>query len=459
MYTRATRRTRFQPHPKGTSLLETIIGLTLLTVLVVGLFTLISGNLATLFASKARATALLLAQEKVESLKNLPYDNLSTVNGSVYPSGTIPDEEEVTRNNVRLHIDTDIRYIDDDYDGNSLGTVVGKPTDLYPYDYKKITIRVYAPNSTRKYAELSSIVSAKAAETAGNTGVLIVKVINANGEPVEGATVAITNPHPAPSVNLSQATDVQGQVVIPKLPPDAANGYHVVVSKAGYSSDQTLAVGGGLPSPTKPDFGMIAQQTTVKTFAIDLLANATLTLKKVNGQPLDNQVITLTGQKTTNSAPVIFKTTLTLTTDANGVAQLNLVEWDSYTLSISGYDVLSANPFLPLSLIPGGFTSSSITVATQPNTYPIITQLSPPTVQVGSVLTLDITGSHLSGASTLKLRKSGQADQSLSGISYTAPDLLTGSLNTTGLATGSWDVVVANGGFETIQASAVSITP
>ncbi|MEI7818797.1 MAG: type II secretion system protein, partial [bacterium] len=193
-------RPRDRSLKSGFTLVETIISMSILVFLILALFTIMTSNLTALFNSKSRSIALNLAQEKIENLKNLSYDNLATQGGNIYPAGSIVDDEVIIRNNLRFRIHTDIRYIDNPYDGNALGTIPNKPTDLYSYDYKKATVEIYTATGTTKLAVLSTDVAAKAAETSSNTGVLIIRVIDASGSPVSNATVQVTNTNPNPDV-------------------------------------------------------------------------------------------------------------------------------------------------------------------------------------------------------------------------------------------------------------------
>lgn len=440
----------------GFTIIESLIGITILTMVSIALFAVMASNLTNLFQSKARGIALAIAQEKIENLKNLPYDSLSTQAGTIYPPGNVLDDETITRNNLNFKIHTDIRYIDNEYDGNAAGTVGGKPVDLYSYDYKKITITISDPKGSTQLAELSSDVAAKAAETAGNTGVLLVKVINAAGSPVENATVQITNQNPNPDVNITTTTDIQGQVIIPKLPPDATPGYHVVVTKAGFNSDQTYTVDASHPSPSNPDFAMLAQQITTKTFAVDQLTNLSLTLTNQTGAPITNQSVTIQGQKTTNSTPTVYKISLTNITNEQGQVQFNLIEWDSYTVTISGHTVLSSSPFMPITVAPNSLISASLTAAVSPTLYPTISSVTPNTSSATSGVTIDLTGSNLSGSSTMILRKPGEPDRIASAITLTGPDNISGTFDLS-TASGIYSLVLTTGGLSTTQVNVITV--
>lgn len=71
--------------------------------------------------------------------------------------------------------------------------------------------------------------------------------------------------------------------------------------------------------------------------------------------PLPNVAFTLTGAKrkgTTGSGTPLYKTIVSTTTDATGMRTLPL-EWDVYSLALSGYAVVSASSSPPYTLVPG----------------------------------------------------------------------------------------------------------
>jgi hypothetical protein len=450
------RRNQISYHA-GVSLVETIIGLSLMAFMLLAIFTLITVNYNLLFSSKAKSIGITLAQEKVEELKNMPYDSLSTQRGTIYPAGNIDDEIVESRNNLRFLVKTDIRYVDNNYDGNNEDTVPGQPRDLYPYDYKKITVTTLSPDGRRQYAQISTDIAAKAAETSGNTGVLIVRVIDANGNPVEAATVKVQNSSLSPEVDIITQSDILGRVVIPKLPPVAQSSYHVVIEKAGYSSEQTWPISVGLPSPTNPDFGLQAQQTTMKTFAIDRLASASVQVVSPSGLALPNLNVTITGAKSLNSIPFVPKFSQSRTTDDLGQLNFSLIEWDSYSFSIPGYNILSTTPFSPVAILPNDNRNIKLIVAPVNQSYPQITSIIPSVLEATTNVLIDVYGAQINSGSNVILRKNGQVDIPASAVTFSAPNQLTASFDLTGVASGSWDVIVTTAGLPTTQFEGVTI--
>ena len=449
---------REQSRESGFTLLESIISFTILVTVIVAVTQLFTFDLTSINIAKTRALGLAIATQQMEYLRDLPYNSLSTQFGAIYPPGNIADDSYQVVDNIKFHVHTVIEYYDDPYDGNAAGTIPGKPKDLYPYDYKLVQIYVYINSSGTKVASLTTSIAAKAAETASNTGILSIKVNDANGNPVNDATVTITNPNPTPAVNITTTTDETGSVVIPVLPPDSNHGYHVVVSKAGYSSSWTSPYTSGSQVPTIPDLNVLAQQITSQTFAIDLVSSLTVHVVDTGGNPENDQSVTITGAKTLYTNPTVYKYQTTKTTDNSGNISLTNMEWESYSFSVpNGKYIVSTVPYQPSALSPNTSLTVTLTI-TGSSSYPTITSVSPTSDATGtSSVSLTITGTNLKNA-TFYLSQAGQANIVATGLSSSSTSL-SGNLSLTGAATGNWDIVVTNGGNTVTQTGGYVVTP
>ncbi len=91
---------------------------------------------------------------------------------------------------------------------------------------------------------------------------------------------------------------------------------------------------------------------------------------KVGPVPIPNVAFTLTGAKTigsTGAGAPIYKTIVSKTTNASGQNTMTL-EWDAYSLAISGYDIQDACPLPPYPFAPSSVTTASLTlVSATPN--------------------------------------------------------------------------------------------
>ncbi len=111
--------------------------------------------------------------------------------------------------------------------------------------------------------------------------------------------------------------------------------------------------------------------------------------------PIPNVSFNLTGSKTIGSTGVgapIYKTIVTSSTDSSGQKTLPL-EWDSYDLDVSGYDVIDACYAPPFALSPGATISAELT-------------LGAPTSNSLLVSVTDSTGAIVPGA-TVTLSRAG----------------------------------------------------
>jgi len=435
---------------QGFTLIEVVISIVIVSIAMTAISTLFVSNVATVSLGKARTLALAVATQQVEYLRDLPYDSLATQHGPILPQGTIPDDQNVTSGSYRFRVHTVIDYIDDPYDGLS-------PTDLYSYDYKIAEVSVFLKNNNKQVATLSTYVAAKAAETATNTGILSIKVIDANGNPVSGATLHITDPNPSPAVDITTVTDSSGLFVIPKLPLDSTKGYQITASLTGYSTDMTKPDPVGAQTPVNPNVNILAQQITPVTLSIDRVSTMNLHVVDTSGNPMTNFAVTTTGSKKYYTTPDVFKYSQATNTDGSDNITLPNMEWDSYSFSLpAGYYLVSSSPYAPVSLSPNSSASVTLTVSNS-SSYPRITSVSPLTGTIGTnPLAITITGANLSGGSAL-IRTAGQSDINFTGVTTTSTSI-GGSLNLTNPISGSWDIVVTAGGHTVTQPGGFNVS-
>lgn len=406
-----------------------------------------------------------LANDRMEILKNMPYDELATQQGAIYPPGNLPDSETVTINNNTYVIHTYISFVDDPFDGDALGNVPGKPIDFFPFDYKRATIEVRDRSDQTVLAKISTNISANAAETSDDTGILFLQVLDSGGNPVPNANVHLTNSNPNPDVDIITITDTNGKLQIPLLPEDTTNGYHLEVSLPGYSTDQTYPDNIVGYDPVQPDFNILAQQVTTVTLAIDLLASMDMTVVDESGNPVSGFGVTVTGDKIiyvdpTGVNPDIPKFSQVFTTNSSGIININNLEWGSYGFSVpSGYYIISSTPYQTVSLPAGSNVDVTLKVTTDLS-WPRINQVNPTLgVNIG-VISVEVLGANLPVGSSIELRRSGQPTIVATGVVSSDLDTkLTGNLDITGAAAGVWDVVVSvPSGKSTVQSSGFTVT-
>lgn len=336
----------------GFSLIELVVAL--------GLFSMVSGSLILLLnlslkittEDKARTGAMTVAEEKIEIIKNLPYEDIGTVSG--VPSGGLPASETVTLNKIAYTVSTNIQYIDDAYDG------LITSGDLLNIDYKKVKITATWPSNTTTNNSLSLATNIAPRnleqESSGDTGTLWIDVFDTAPAAISGASVHIVNNATTPMIDIEATTDSEGKYLLPGAPV-ATQSYEITVTKTGYSTSQTYSVDPeSNPNPSPAHLSVGAESITTKSFFID----RTSTLNIATSQP--DFPFTLQGEKTIGTdgeGQPVYKYNQLLTTDGSGQLILNSLEPDTYHFLFdpvaTGYDLSGSDPLLPI-IVPADAT-------------------------------------------------------------------------------------------------------
>lgn len=354
---------------RGMTLPEVIVAVAVLSITLVSMYEL-SRQLTSLGRlSQLKASAISIAVSQMEVIRNLPYDQVGTE--ATYPTGPLLSTQSISKNAVTFTVTIGMNFVDDPSDGNILGTISGKPVDTAPADYKQVEVGVCWDSSSCTHpVKLSTFVAPKNLENTSNTGALFVNVIDANGQPVSQATVVVTNTVVNPQVNITNHTDTNGKLQLLSLPP-STDSYHITITKNGYSSDATLAVG-TYPNLLNPDKTILTGQVTPVTFVIDRVSS--LTVQVADSQScsaLSGTQFRLHGSgRLLASSPEVYAYDQNLTADSNGQIVVNNLPWDNYTLTMitSTLDTAGVNPPDSITVNPGANVSVSLAAATHQTT-------------------------------------------------------------------------------------------
>ena len=346
----------------GFTLAESMVTLGIVSFALVSGAGILSIALKTSATARAKTAAIGIANEFVELYRNLPYDQVGTTTG--WPPGSIPTSQNISRSGLTFTASTRVDYIDDPFDGNAAGTIVGKPRDTTPNDYKRTEIKILS--GSKILTTLTTIIAPRGLESAPNTGSLLLQVFNASGQPVPEATVQIANSATTPLVNIANTTDIDGNLSILSLPPSLQN-YRITVTKSGYTSDGTEQANGNGYTPAKPDLSIMIGEVTEASFTID--QTSSLVVKTVNQQcqSVSNKAFRLKSKKLRGSNPDTPKYDRNHDTGSNGLAALSDLEWDQYDLEFNGAgfdDIAGKNPSV-IQLPPG--ISQELTLVLAPH--------------------------------------------------------------------------------------------
>lgn len=295
----------------GYTLVELMVGIVLLGLISISMFTLFSTLIRSTVIIKRKAVAATLATTQMEYLKSLPYDALAIAGGPITSSSYLPATKTTTLNNVTYTSTTTIEYVDDAFDGcisypnvatetaecRNFVVHSGAPTsDTNPKDYKIAHVKVTDQNSLI-LAEVDTQISARVAETASTTGALFVKVLDQNGSPLSGATVRVQNSTTSPATDVSDSTDTNGNAIFYDLKPDTTGyDYLITGSLTNYSTLSTIAPSGAL-TPTYPNQQIITQLSSFVTLTLKQQGDNSLLVETtdINGNPINDMKVYVKG--------------------------------------------------------------------------------------------------------------------------------------------------------------------
>ena len=252
----------------GFSLVETLVGTALMLIVFASIFGVFNMGIKLMGKSKAKAGATALAQERMEMVRNLPYDKVGTVGGMV--QGDIPQTETITLNGIEYTRKNFVNYVDDPKDGSGLASEGGNDENNITSDYKVFKTKLSWPGAGEPVVMVTNIVP-KGIETDLGGGTLKINVFDASILPVVSANVHIENSSLAQPVSTDVETNEDGKVVFQSAA--TSSGYEITVTKAGYSSDQTYSAEAPNVNPSPGHLTIIEGETTEASFVIDKISS------------------------------------------------------------------------------------------------------------------------------------------------------------------------------------------
>lgn len=226
----------FQFSIKGFTFIDVLVGTALMLIIFLGIFGAYQLGLKVVSQSKARISATALANQRVEEIRNLPYESVGIIEGILpTPTGILEVATTTILNNVEYTIERNIEYVSDGADG------MGE-SDECDLDYKRVEIKVSWSGQFGGEVKLVTDVAPKnkvqeiASCQAQPGGLLSVKVFDAYGGMVESPLIevfdSVTEELITFNIPFTGETDI----------PLTTSTYKVVVSKTDYNIARSYGI-------------------------------------------------------------------------------------------------------------------------------------------------------------------------------------------------------------------------
>lgn len=267
---------------RGFSLVELLVVAAVMLVVFGGIIISFRYSLELISHSRAKLTALTLANDQMEYLRSLSYNAVGTVSG--IPAGLMPQVSTTSLNGIMFTKRLLIEYIDDDADGIGASDSNGITTD---YKQAKVTIEWTIRGLTKNVFLVTNIIP-RSIETDVGGGTMRVNVYDSANAPLPGASVRLFNTTLAPTIDVTRTSDATGAALFGGAP--AGSDYQIVVTAAGYSTDQTYQATTTLPNPNKLPISVLEAAISTSNFFIDRLSDVSFTIlsSKITGNRVED---------------------------------------------------------------------------------------------------------------------------------------------------------------------------
>lgn len=341
----------------GFMLIEALTVLFIFSLITITFYSVFTIGTRYIQEAKNRLGALAIANEKIEIVRNLAYDDIGTVNGDI--EGNIPQDQDIVENTRQFHVHTEVIYIDDAFDGVAFADTV------WFEDYKKVTVTVSWSNgeSTEEVSLISRFVPPGKEVPHAGDGILSINVFSnqPGGGGIAGSEVHIYNPETG--IDTSRNTDGAGNVTfMGSNISDSIQKYQLTVTKAGHETVTTMPpYPGSAYNPEDVHASVVTGVMNVKNIVQNALANIEISTVNYLNEAVPGITFNLVGGRKlgANVAPPftpIYNFGEDSTTNASGEKLFSSISPGEYNFSLidsalNDYEIISINPIAPFSLL------------------------------------------------------------------------------------------------------------
>lgn len=290
----------------GFSLVGVLVALGVLMIVFTGLTYSFQVILDLSAREKAAVGAMMLANERLEYIRSLPYADVGTVAGIV--PGLIPQTATTSLNGITYTERVVILYKDDPADGYLAADTNGITAD---YKIVKVEVSWDYKGDTYTRSVISNVVP-RGIESIAGGGTLLVEVFDALAQPVVNANVRIYNDTTTSTIDTTVLTNAIGQAIFSGAP--AAANYQISTFLPGYSADQTYSATTSNPNPNPPHVAVLVDSVSSLSLSIDRLSQLEFQTRTVPTVGTFVDTFSSTSSIATSTGVVIVGDTITLAT-------------------------------------------------------------------------------------------------------------------------------------------------
>ncbi len=274
---------------QGFTLIEMMVFIFIFTITVVTFFKVFTLGTQAMSNVRSRLGAIQLANEKIEIIHNLKYEDIGTLGG--IPAGEIPQTETDIRSGKTYYVYCSVVDIDDPFDGT-----LAAGTDTRPADYKQIKVVVYwEDGNPAKSTTAVATIAPPGVEAMYTGGILSLNVLDSSAAGISQASVRIVNNAVSPAVDAQYTTDNLGNLFLPEVLPSLQT-YGIQISKTGYFPVQTYPP---YPissyDPIDTHASVINASINQKTIVLDKASKINFYTKSPLGEAISNISFSLEG--------------------------------------------------------------------------------------------------------------------------------------------------------------------